>query len=544
MPPPPKSPWRPLRYPLLRSLWIASVASNVGTWLQSVGASWLMTTLTPSSTQVALVQVATSLPMFLLALPSGALADVMDRRRLLVVTQGWMLASAAGLALISALGGVTPGLLLLFTFLLGLGTAFNGPAWQAILPELVPREELPEAIVLNSVGFNIARAAGPALGGLIVAAAGPSATFALNAVSFLGVLVVLWRWKRPVEESVLPAERFLGAMQTGVRYVRHAPELIAVLWRGSAFVFCGSALWALLPVVARVELQRGPGAYGLLLGLLGVGAVAAAFVLPRLKRNNSTDLVVIVATLVFAGGMLALAFLRSFPLVLFAMLLSGGAWLSALSSMNVAFQTSLPAWVRARALSVYLLTFYAGLSAGSALWGLLADHFGLRASLVAAAATTVVALLATARFHLRSGEGLNLSPSRQWPAPIVTHEPEPDRGPVLVHVEYEVDPAQAEEWSAAMREMRRSRLRDGAYEWSLFSDANRPNHHVEQYLVSSWIEHLRQHERETVADRELKRRIRTFQTEPGPPKVRYLIAERPGDAPPVAPPSGGVSGAD
>src|SRR5262245_39733790 len=254
MPDAPKSPWRPLRYPLLRSLWIASVASNLGTWLQSVGASWLMTTLTPSTVQVALVQAATSLPMFLLALPGGALADVLDRRRLLIATQGWMLAAAAGLGLLTALGGVTPGLLLLFTFLPRPGPALNGPAWQAILPELVPREDLPEAIVLNSVGFNIARAAGPAIGGLIVAASGPAATFLLNAVSFLGVLFVLLRWRRPTEESVLPAERFLGAMRSGVRYVRHAPELIAVLWRGSSFVFCGSALWALLPVVARNEL--------------------------------------------------------------------------------------------------------------------------------------------------------------------------------------------------------------------------------------------------------------------------------------------------
>ncbi len=531
MTPSPKSPWRPLRYPLLRSLWIASVASNVGTWLQSVGASWLMTTLTPSTTQVALVQVATSLPMFLLALPAGALADVMDRRRLLVATQSWMLAAAAGLALTTGLGLASPGSLLLFTFLLGLGTAFNGPAWQAILPELVPREDLPEAIVLNSVGFNIARAAGPALGGLIVAAAGPEATFALNAVSFLGVLVVLVRWKRPIEPSILPTERFFGAMQTGARYVRHAPELIAVLWRGTSFVFCGSALWALLPVVARVELQRGPGSYGLLLGMLGVGAVTAAFALPHLKRNNSTDLVVIVATLVFAAGMAALAFLKSFPLVLLAMLLAGGAWLSALSSLNVAFQTSLPAWVRARALSVYLLTFYLGLSTGSALWGLLADHFSLRVSLLAASGATVVALLFTARFHLRSGEGLNLSPSRQWPAPIVAHEPEPERGPVLVHVEYEVALDRAEEFREAMQELRRSRLRDGAYEWGLFTDAGDATHHVEQYVVATWIEHLRQHQRETVSDRELKRKIRTFQRNPGPPKVRYLIAERPGGEP-------------
>ncbi|HXU46901.1 MAG TPA: MFS transporter, partial [Thermoanaerobaculia bacterium] len=473
-----------------------------------------------------------SLPMFLLALPAGALADVLDRRRLLLVTQGWMLAAATGLGFVTLTGRATPNLLLLFTFLLGLGTALNGPAWQAIVPELVPREDLPATIVLNSVGFNIARAAGPALGGLIVATAGPSATFLLNAASFVGVLVVLVRWRRPSEEAILPAERFFGAMRTGVHYVRHAPELIAVIARGTAFVFCGSALWALLPLVAKDELHRGPGAYGLLLGALGVGAVAGAFALPRLKRNNSTDLVVVVATLVFAGGMLALGVLQSYPLLLLAMLLAGGGWLSALSSLNVAFQTAVPAWVRARALSVYLLTFYAGLAAGSALWGFLAGRFGLRAALAGAAAGMVITLLATARLHLRSGEGLNLAPSRQWPAPIVTPEPEPERGPILVTLEYDVDPAHAADFVAALHELGRGRLRDGAYQWGLFADPATPGRYVEIYLVSSWIEHLRQHERETVVDRELKRKVRGFQKHGGPPRVSTLIAERPGSASP------------
>jgi MFS family permease len=519
------SPWRPLRLPVYRALWIATVASNVGTWLQSVGASWLMTTLTDSTTVVAMVQAATSLPMFLLSLPAGAIADVVDRRKLLLGTQTWMLLSAAGLGLLTTAGLMTPGLLLLFTFLLGLGAALNQPAWQAIIPELVPREDLPAAIALGSIGFNIARAAGPALGGLLVAAAGPGPTFLLNAASFLGVLTVLYRWRRPEEEAVLPAERVWGAMSAGLRYVRHAPEVLAVIIRGSVFVFCGSSLWALIPVVARVDLKQGPAGYGLLLAALGIGAVAGAMVLPRLKRNNSTDLVVAGATLVFAAATATLGYVREFWVLFAAMLLAGGAWLTLLSSLNVAVQTSVPSWVRARAISVYMLMFFGGLSLGSALWGAVAERFGVPRALLASSIGIVVGLLATLRFHLRSGEGLNLAPSRQWPAPIVAHDLEPDHGPVLVSVRYQIDPGQAAEFAEAMRDVRRIRLRDGAFQWGLFADAAEPNRYVEVFLVRSWLEHLRQHERVTVADRDLEERARAFHLGPEPPVVHHWIAE-------------------
>lgn len=274
------SPWAPLRHPLFRWLWIASVASNIGTWFQNVGASWLMATISSSPTMVALVQAATSLPMFLLSLPAGAIADVLDRRRLLLVSQTWMMLAAAGLTISTALDATTPWLLLSFTFLLGLGAALNGPAWQSSIPELVPREDLPAAVTLGSIAFNIARAAGPALAGLVVAAAGPALTFLVNAVSFLGVVIVIFFWRRPGEETVLPAERILGAMTTGLRYVRHAPEVIAPIVRGFTFILCGASLWALLPLVAREDLKTGPAEYGLLLGALGAGAVASAMVLP------------------------------------------------------------------------------------------------------------------------------------------------------------------------------------------------------------------------------------------------------------------------
>lgn len=518
--------WRALRHPVFRALWIASVASNLGTWLQSVGAAWLMTSLAASTTTVALVQAATSLPMFLLSLPAGALADVMDRRRLLLWTQGWMLLSAAALGVLTLFDITTAGLLLLFTFLLGLGTALNGPAWQAIVPELVPREDLPGAVTLQSIGFNIARAVGPAIGGLLVAAAGSEATFLLNAASYVGVLWVLLRWRRKTRESVLPGERFFGAMRTGLRYVRHAPAVLAVIVRGSTFVLCASALWALLPVVARTELKQGPTGYGLMLAALGAGAVSGAFALPRLKRNNSSDGVAAVAILVFALGTAALGSLRIFWLLLVALFAAGGAWLSLLSSLNVALQTVVPSWVRGRALSVYMLGIFGGLAMGSALWGAVADRFGNAPALWAAAAGMVLGLAATWRVHLPSGEGLNLAPSRQWPAPRVASDLALESGPVLVTIEYRIDPERAPEFVAAMQDLRRIRLRDGSLQWGLFNDADVPDRWTEVFLVESWVEHLRQHERVTVADEAVRQRVGSFQIGDRPPEVRHLVAER------------------
>ena len=521
------SPWQPLRHSIFRWLWIANVASNLGTWLQSVGASWLMTTLSDSTTIVSLVQAATSLPMFLLALPGGALADVLDRRKILLLTQSWMLVAATGLGLLTLAGLMTPWLLLLFTFLLGIGAALNGPAWQAIIPELVPREELPAAVALGSIGFNIARAIGPALGGLLVAATGPAATFLLNAASFLGVLAVLYRWRRPGETSMLPAERILGAMRTGLRYVRHAPEVQAPIIRATAFLVCAASLWAVLPVVARVELRQGAAGYGLLLAAMGVGAVSGAMVLPRLRRRLAPDGVVAASTLVFAGVLLALAWVRNFPLVCVAMLAAGGAWLSLLSTLNVAVQTVVPAWVRGRALSVYLLFFFGSFAVGSPLWGMLAERFGMAPSLTASAVCLVLSMLATARWRLRSGEGLNLAPSRQWPAPIVMHDDlEPERGPVLVTVRYRIDPERAAGFAAVMQSVRRIRLRDGAMQWGLFVDAAAPEVYTEVFLVKSWAEHLRQHERVTVSDRDVEVQALSFHVGPDRPVVEHLIAER------------------
>lgn len=393
-----KHAWTPLRHGLFRAIWVAAMASNIGTWMHTMGASWLMTTMVTSPLMVALVQTATTLPVFLVGLPAGALADIVDRRRMLLFTQSWMLLVAAALGALTLMGRTGPWTLLAVTFALGLGSAMNGPAWAAAIPELVPRPEMPAAVVLNSVQFNVARAVGPALAGIVLAASSAGVLFVLNAISFLGVILVVWRW----EPSSLPPHRegVVKAMYSGLRYVRDEPMFRAVLLRSGLFVFAGSGLWALLPVVASRGLARSALGYGVLLGCLGVGAVTAAALLAPLRARYSPGAVVAVGNLLFAAATLALALLGSFEWVAVAMLAGGVAWMATMSTFNVTAQTPPPVWLRARALGVYLLIFQAALAAGSATWGALAARIGVRLALLWSAAALLAGLAGASRWRL------------------------------------------------------------------------------------------------------------------------------------------------
>lgn len=513
----------PLRHPLFRAFWLANLGSMIGTWVHQVGAAWLMTSLSDSPRQVARVPAAAALPMFLLALPAGVLADVVDRRRLLAFAQAWMLVCAAALGALTLAGRIDPGSLLLLTALLGVGTALHAPTWQSSLPELVPRAELPAAVALGSVGFNVARSVGPALGGALVAAAGAGAAFLLNAASFLGVLVVALCWRREARKSALPGERLSEALWGGLRYVRHEPRLRAVIVRCAVFVACGSGLWALLPVVAR-ELSLSSTHYGLLLGALGVGAIGGAVLLARLRGGLTLERVVIAATLAMALATLGVAHLRRFELLLLVLLPGGAAWLALLSSLNTAVQGSVPGWVRGRAISVYLLAFFGAHGGGSAVWGDVAARWGTAAALDGVAVGLVAGLLAALWFRLPRSELLDFSPSQHWPAPHVAEAIDPGDGPVLVAIEYEVDPARAPELLAALEQLRRVRLRDGCRAWAVYQDAADPTRWSEQFLVESWAAHLRQHERTTVADREVQARVEALHRGAEPPRVRHLLA--------------------
>ncbi|MGE0666407.1 MAG: MFS transporter [Sphingomonadales bacterium] len=512
----------PLGLPVFRALWIATIVSNVGTWMHDVGAAWLMTSLTTDPLMVALVQAATTLPMFMFALPGGALADIVDRRKLLLAAQAWSLLSAGALAALTVAGLTDAWVLLALTFSLATAAALNAPAFQAIVPELVPRAALPQAVALNSLGVNISRAIGPALGGVIVAAAGPPAVFLLNAVSVLGVAAVLWRWRRARSPSSLPAERFVGALRAGGRYVRQSPELRTVLVRSTFFFLFASATWALLPVIARRDMGLGAAEYGGLLGFMGGGAVLGALLLPKLRGKVPANALTIAATVGFAGVAAGLSTVSNYWLAGAVMAVAGMAWITMLSALNVAAQMAAPGWVKARALAVYMVVFQGAMTAGSTLWGTLAGQADVRTALLVAAAGQLVAV-AAAFWRPLGGAALDLAPSMHWPAPDVG-EVAHDRGPVMVIVEYRIDPARSAEFTRAMDALRRVRRRDGALSWSLYEDPSDPGLMTETFVLESWLEHLRQHERVTEADHALQDEIARFHLGPGKPVVRHLIA--------------------
>ncbi|MGH9665692.1 MAG: MFS transporter, partial [Bryobacteraceae bacterium] len=523
------SPWAPLLSPVFRTLWIASAVSNVGTWMQNVGAAWLMTIVSTSPLLVALVQTATTLPVFLLSIPAGALADLVDRRKLLIFSQLWMLAAAAILGGLTLFGETGPWALLGLTFALGIGATLNWPAWQAIVPELVPREQLTSAVALNSVGFNIARAVGPALGGLVIAVSNPGTVFLLNGLSFIGVVIVLYYWKRAPREPGVNGQSVVSAIWTGMRYVRFAPDLHAVLIRVGAFALCASALWALLPVMASQRLGSGAGGYGVLLGCLGTGSVVGATFLARLRTRLNADRMVAGGIVLFTFASCGLAVLNSFAQVAVAMLFGGVAWMTVMANFNVSAQNALPHWVRARALSVYLLVFQGDMAVGSWVWGEVAARFTPRVALLVSSAGLLVGLAVLLRYKLRGIDNLDLTPSLHWPAPEMMAKFDPAEGPVLVMVEYQIDPSTAADFSRAMQALGQIRRRDGATRWGLFKDPARPGRFVESFIVDSWGEHLRQHERVTVSDRVVEERAHTFHVGEQPPAVTHWIAATDGN---------------
>ena len=521
-----QSAWSPLKNRLFRGLWIATIVSNVGTWMQDVGAGWLMTSLSSSPSLVALVEAADSLPVMLLALPAGAIADIVDRRRLLIATQVYLMVIAAALGILTWLNVMTPWMLLGFTFALGVGTAMVMPAWAAIVPELVPPEDLPSAVALNSIAINVSRTIGPAIAGVLVAAVGAWLVFILNALSYIGILAVLVRWRRERRKSSLPAERFVSAIRVGLRFVTHTRALQIVLIRGSAFFVFASATWSLFPLIVRRELGMGPEIYGLLLTCIGIGAVGGALLLPRARARFSRDALVAGASALYAVAALMLGHVQNLPLLAVAMLATGVAWISILSALQVAAQMTLPAWVRARGLAAFVMVFMGGMALGSILWGQVAARVGIPATLTIAALGMAGAIGLTWRFKLGRHEVLDFTPSSHWPAPVLAELPEPDSGPVMVTIEYRVQPGKRAEFIAAMQSVREMRRRNGAYFWELFHDSADPSRFNECFMDESWVEHLRQHERVSVADREIQQRAKAFMVEGESTKSSHWLADR------------------
>ncbi|MXP63348.1 MFS transporter [Roseomonas sp. M0104] len=525
--PAPTSAFAPLRHATFRNLWTASLASNTGMWVQNTGAGWLMTSLDPSPLMVSLVQAASMLPVFLLALPTGALADIVDRRRYLIFAQSWMCLMGLVLCILTATGLLGPWGLLALTFGIGAGSAMNFPAWAATTPELVPREDLTQAIVLNGIGFNLARAVGPALGGFVIGLAGTQAAFAFNAACFLVLILALVAWRREEAPRTLPKEHFLSAMRAGMRFVAASPALRRIILRAVVFFFFGSAMWGLLPLVVRERLGLGPEAFGMLLAAMGIGAVAGGLLLPRLRaRVNRGDLVVL-ASLAAAAALVLLGFGRHWAPVGLGMLLYGSAWISASSTLQAAAQMVAPAWVRARAIGIYQLSFFGALAFGSALAGWLGTIIGVHWALLGFGGAGGVAALVMRRWTLGAEAAAEAAPA----APLRPEEPAPELAPLLAQgrgrllevVRYHIRPQDRGAFLAAMAEVRRARLRSGALNWQLCEDIAYPERWVELWAVENWNEHLREQSRLGPDDHAaIGRAAALHQGETGPKAVRYI----------------------
>jgi len=522
----PPSPLGPFRYAIFRDVWIANLVSRFGGLIQSVGASWLMVSMGASATLISLVQTSTTLPIMLFSLLAGAVADTFDRRRLMLVAQGFMLTVSVLLSVAAWFGVLTPWLLLAFTFLIGTGAALNGPAWQASVGDMVPRDDLPSAVALNSMGFNVARSTGPAVGGLIVAAFGAAAAFAVNTVSYLGLLFVLARWRSPDRGQRLQRETLGRAMGAGIRYVALSPTILTVLGRSLVFGLGASAIPALMPLVARDLIVGGPATFGLLLGAFGVGAVVGAYFSSGLRRTLSTEGFVRVALLALAATSIATAYSGTLVLTMAALFVGGAGWVLALSTFNVTVQMASPRWVVGRTLALYQMSAFGGMALGSWLWGAVTEHAGVATALLASAGVSIVCLAMGLLRPLPTAQKLDLEPLGRWKEPRLSLPIKGRSGPVVTTIEYRIVEEALPEFLRLMVERRRIRRRDGARHWSLLRDLERPEIWIERYDTPTWTETVRHNERATRADAEVGDRLRALNSgghDDGHPRVHRML---------------------
>jgi len=527
MPPRAGSPWAPFQYRIFTIVWIATVLSNTGTWMYNAAAGWLMTNLTSDAFVVSLVQVANALPMFMFALLAGVLSDILDKRRFLIAGEVSIAILSAIFAAMVWFGRTSPASLLWFTFLIGVASALTSPAWQSVVPELVPWKALPAAVAANSAGVNVSRAIGPALAGAIIAPLGIAAPFVVNAVSNFGSIGALISWREPKRTtSALPVEPFGSAIRIGFRYAANSPSLRGTLIRTLAFFLFASTYWALLPLIARSRISGGPEIYGILLGAIGLGAVAGAFGMPSWKMKLGPDRLVAAASIGTAIALVLFGLAREPVTALLASLIAGISWIAAVATINVSAQVSLPDWVRGRGLAIYMTVLFGSMTVGSAVWGKVASLTGLPMTHFLAAAGALLAVPLTWRWKLQTAGNLDLTPSMQWPVPLASHEVKGDRGPVLVTIEYRIaNDKNRAAFLAALDRLRRERLRDGAYTWRIFEDAAERGRFLETFLVESWLEHLRQHERVTNTDSVLQQSI--YGLLKAEPTVTHFIAPSP-----------------
>jgi MFS family permease len=530
-PRPSTSPFVPFQQPIFRAVWLANLVANFGGLIQGVAASWLMTTIATSPDMVALVQASTTLPIMLFSLAAGAISDNYDRRLVMLTAQCFMFVVSTALAASAWFGLIGPWLLLTFTFLVGCGIALNNPAWQSSVGDMVPRQDIPAATVLNSAGFNTARSVGPALGGLIVASAGAAAAFVINAMSYIALIVVLLRWHPDRPKRLLPRETMGIAMSAGVRYVAMSPNILSVILRGFAFGFGSIVVLALLPLIARDLVKGGPLIFGILLGGYGVGAVVGAFVSARLRATLTSEALVRVTFVAFAVAVAVAAVSPWIWLTMPALFVAGACWVLTLSTFNATVQLSAPRWVVGRALALYQMATFGGMAGGSWVWGWLTLHLGIEQALLAAAGALVAGAALGLRFALPPLAALNLDPLSRWREPQISVGIEPRSGPIIVTIEYLIRDEDVFAFLDAMAERRRIRRRDGARQWTLLRDLANPELWIERYESPTWVEYVRHNQRVTQADAEIGDRVRALHYGPNPPVAHRLI-ERQVSSPP------------
>ena len=520
------SAWAPFRIPIFRMLWIVWATANVCLWMNDVAAAWMMTSLTSSPLLIALVQTASSLPVLLLGIPSGALADILDRRRYFMATQFWVAANAAVIFAVSVTGALTANLLLLLTFTNGIGLAMRWPVFAAIVPELVPRQHLHAALALNAVAMNASRVVGPLLAGVIIAAAGSEYVFALNFVLSLIAGFVISRWKRKAKPSVLPGERFIGAMRLGWQYVRESRRMRDAIVRTSAFFLHSTALIALLPLVA-IRVGEGAGTYTLLLSSMGVGAIVSATQLPRLRPRWNRDQLTLGGSVLQSFCTAVVAFAPNAWIAAPGMFVGGVAWILVANSVTISAQLSLPDWVRARGMSIYQMAIMGSAALGAVIWGKIAAWTSVPTSLAVAAASMLIAAILTRGRPLEGAQEEDFTPTHPWDEPVPARPIDLEEGPVMVTIEYFVDPARGPEFEDIMAETRGARLRAGAVSWGLFEDLQKPGRFLEYFACDTWADYLRRFDRFTDADKRLQDRRHAFHIAEEAPRISRYVAKHP-----------------
>lgn len=514
-----------MRRPVFRMLWVTWLTSNICMSMNDVAAAWTMTSLSSSPVMIALVQSASAAPVFLLGLPSGALSDILDRRHYYFATQCWVAFNASVLFVTIFGGWLTAPLLLALTFANGVGMAMRWPVYSAIVPELVPRQELHAAIGLNGIAMNASRVIGPVIAGALLASLGGEWVFALNAVLSVVAAFVILRWRSEPRLSMLPGERFFGAMRVGLQYVVQSRPMRVALLRIGIFFLQSTALLALLPLVAKHMLDGGAGAYTVLLASLGLGAICVVLVLPQLRRRMSRPQLLRDGTLLQAAAMIVVGLATNLWIAVPAMFVAGAAWLAVVNTLTVSAQLVLPNWVRARGMSIYQMVLMGASAASAAVWGYVASVTDVGISLLAAAAAGVAGLIATRRLHGALEETIDLTPTRYLAEPVPAIPVEHEQGPVMVTIEYKIDPARYDEFAAVMHESRANRLQKGALSWGFFQDTEDASRYIEYFLDESWAEHLRRFERMTAADRELRERRNAFDVRTDGPRVSRFVAK-------------------